>query len=58
MGRSKDVTAGELIHIPSGAKHGIENNGTEMLSYVTAATPAFDYSQAYDRGQLLRDAHC
>jgi mannose-6-phosphate isomerase-like protein (cupin superfamily) len=54
---AKDVTAGELIHVPSGVKHGIENTGADVLSYVTAATPAFDYSEAYDRGQLQSGAY-
>ncbi len=53
----KDVSAGELIHVPSGLTHGIENTGQEVLTYVTAATPAFDYSEAYDRGQLQPDAY-
>ncbi len=54
---TKEVTAGELIHVPSGLKHGIENTGDGVLTYVSAATPAFDYSEAYDRGQLQPDAY-
>ncbi len=53
----RDVSAGELIHVPSGLKHGIENTGTGVLSYVSAATPAFDFTEAYDRGQLQPDAY-
>ena len=51
----KEVSAGELVYVPSGLMHGIENIGEGTLSYVSAATPAFDYTEAYDRGQL-RDA--
>ena len=53
----KEVEAGELIHVPSEAMHGIENTGDIVLSYVSAATPAFDFTEAYDRGQLQPDAY-
>ena len=53
----QEVSAGELVHVPSGLKHGIENTGDGVLTYVTAATPAFDYAEAYDRGQLQPDAY-
>ena len=53
----KDVSAGELIYIPSGLMHGIENIGDTALIYVTVANPAFDYTEAYDRGQLTPDAY-
>ncbi len=52
-----DVSRGELVHVPSGAMHGIENTGDTVLSYVSAANPAFDYTEAYDRGQLIREAY-
>jgi mannose-6-phosphate isomerase-like protein (cupin superfamily) len=53
----KEVSAGELIYVPSGLMHGIENLGEDILSYVSAANPAFDYTEAYDRGQLVSDAY-
>jgi quercetin dioxygenase-like cupin family protein len=42
-GEQKEVSAGELVHIPSGLMHGIENSGERTLSYVSAVNPAFDY---------------
>ncbi len=56
-GESQQVSAGDLIYIPSDAKHGIENNTAESLVYVSAATPAFDLPQAYDQGQLTPGAY-
>lgn len=53
----KQVSAGELIYVPSGLMHGIENIGEVVLSYVSAANPAFDYTEAYDRGQLVDKAY-
>ena len=43
---------GDLVYIPSGAVHGIENASEEALTYVSAATPALDSEAAYDAGQL------
>ncbi len=54
---TKEVSAGELIYVPSGLMHGIENLGESTLSYVSAANPAFDYTEAYDRGQLTGAAY-
>ncbi len=54
---TRPVSAGDLIYIPSDAPHGIENNTGALLVYVSAATPAFDLPQAYDRGQLMPDAY-
>ena len=53
----RDVSAGDLIHVPSGEWHGITNTGDTVLSYVSAATPAFDYTLAYDRGLLTEEAY-
>lgn len=39
-GEERSVEAGDLVHVPSGAEHGIENTGDEPLQYVSAATPA------------------
>jgi mannose-6-phosphate isomerase-like protein (cupin superfamily) len=54
---TKDVFAGELVYVPSGLMHGIENSGDDMLSYVSATNPAFDFTEAYDRAQLTREAY-
>jgi mannose-6-phosphate isomerase-like protein (cupin superfamily) len=54
----RSVGAGDLVYIPSGARHGIENaadSGTRLV-YVSAATPALDAGAAYDTGQLRSDA--
>lgn len=54
---SQIVRAGDLIYIPSNAMHGITNTGDEMLQYISAANPAFDLEEAYDRGQLTPEAY-
>jgi len=51
------VKTGDLIYIPTNQLHGIENTGDSILSYVSAATPAFDLEDAYDRGQLVPEAY-
>jgi mannose-6-phosphate isomerase-like protein (cupin superfamily) len=48
----REVERGELVFIPPGAVHGIENVGSETLTYVSAATPAFDLTGLYDAGEL------
>lgn len=40
-GEEREVTAGDLVHIPANTTHGIENIGEETLEYVSAATPTF-----------------
>lgn len=56
-GESRQVVAGELVYIPPNAMHGIDNNGDATLSYLSAATPAIDLTDAYDRGQLTPAAY-
>ena len=49
----RSVGAGDdLIYVPPGAVHGIENSSEEVLTYISAATPALDAEAAYDTGQL------
>ena len=48
----RQVGPGELVYVPPGAVHGIENTSEEVLTYISAATPALDAEAAYDRGQL------
>ena len=47
------VAAGDLIYIPSGSLHGIENLSDEVLTYVSAATPAVDWEAFYEAGPHL-----
>ena len=51
-GEEREVGHGDLVYIPSGMPHGIENVADEPLEYVSAATPAMDALAAYDTGQL------
>jgi mannose-6-phosphate isomerase-like protein (cupin superfamily) len=44
-GSQRDVSAGDCVHIPSNAEHGIENTGEDKLEYVSAATPSFPREQ-------------
>lgn len=46
--QEKEVETGDIIYIPSNSLHGIENISSEILTYITAATPAFDVSAMYD----------
>jgi mannose-6-phosphate isomerase-like protein (cupin superfamily) len=48
----REVGVGDLVYIPSGVEHGIDNTGEETLTYISAATPAFDVTSMYDRGQI------
>ena len=48
----REVRRGDLVYIPSGAAHGIENTSGELLMYVSAATPGMDALAAYDTGRL------
>ncbi len=48
----RNVEEGDLIYLPAGVMHGIENSSDEVLEYVSAATPALDLSGLYDAGPL------
>ena len=37
----KEVFAGDAVYIPGNEKHGIKNNGNEVLEYITANSPVF-----------------
>ena len=37
-----EVAAGMLVFVPPGTDHAIRNDGTELLSYVSATSPPFD----------------
>ena len=51
------VHAGDLVYIPSDLEHGIVNRGNDVLTYISAATPPFDLTEAYDRGQLQSESY-
>jgi mannose-6-phosphate isomerase-like protein (cupin superfamily) len=48
----RDVREGQMIFIPPETEHGIVNTGDGVLTYVSAATPAFPVTDLYDAGQL------
>ncbi|HKH23033.1 MAG TPA: cupin domain-containing protein [Solirubrobacterales bacterium] len=48
----RDVHEGEMVFIPPDTDHGIVNRGDQVLTYVSAATPAFPVTDLYDVGQL------
>lgn len=52
-----EVQAGDLIFIPSNLRHGIVNSSDQVLTYISAATPPFDLTEAYDRGQLQTEQY-
>lgn len=50
----REVGEGDVVFIPSRMLHGIENlSYDDTLTYVTAATPAFDIKAMYDEGQQV-----
>ena len=48
----REVREGQMVFIPPEVEHGIVNTGDEVLTYVSAATPAFPVTDLYDAGQL------
>lgn len=50
--QEQDVTVGHMVFIPPNTEHGIVNTGDEVLTYVSAATPAFPVTELYDAGQI------
>ncbi len=48
----QEVTVGDLIYIPPNIVHHVENLSHETLTYISAATPAFDLTALYDTGDL------
>lgn len=48
----RDVAEGQMVFIPPGTAHGIVNTGEGVLTYISAATPAFQVTDLYDAGQL------
>ncbi|HEY6771639.1 MAG TPA: cupin domain-containing protein [Solirubrobacterales bacterium] len=48
----REVREGQMVFIPPNQEHGIVNTGEGTLTYVSAATPAFEVTDLYDAGQL------
>jgi mannose-6-phosphate isomerase-like protein (cupin superfamily) len=48
----RDVREGQMVFIPPETEHGIVNTSDGVLTYVSAATPAFPVTDLYDAGQL------
>jgi mannose-6-phosphate isomerase-like protein (cupin superfamily) len=44
----REVAVGDMVYIPPNTVHGIQNTSDEVLSYISAATPAFDLKALYD----------
>jgi mannose-6-phosphate isomerase-like protein (cupin superfamily) len=51
-GEEREVTAGQLVHVPPGEPHEIRNVGREPLRYLSASSPAFRITDLYDAGEL------
>jgi mannose-6-phosphate isomerase-like protein (cupin superfamily) len=41
------VSAGALVYIPPGTRHGVSNAGPDELVYITAASPPFPMERLY-----------
>ena len=48
----KEVAEGDFIYIPPNQVHSIINRSDELLTYISASTPAFDLTAIYDTGEL------
>ena len=48
----RTVAGGDMVLIPPGVVHTIENASEEVLIYVSAATPTVDWRVFYDEGPL------
>jgi mannose-6-phosphate isomerase-like protein (cupin superfamily) len=46
-GDVEEVGEGDLVFIPPGAEHGIVNDGSETLVYVSAASPPVSMEELY-----------
>jgi mannose-6-phosphate isomerase-like protein (cupin superfamily) len=47
-GDEEDVGEGDLVFIPPATDHGIVNDGTETLVYVSAASPPVSMEELYE----------
>lgn len=48
-GETREVAAGDFVHVPSNAMHHAVNTGDAPLVYVSATTPPFAVGPFYDR---------
>ena len=46
-GDEEDVGEGDLVFIPPATDHGIVNDGSETLAYITAASPPVSMEELY-----------
>jgi mannose-6-phosphate isomerase-like protein (cupin superfamily) len=46
-GDTEHVTEGDLVFIPPAAEHGIVNDGSEPLVYISAASPPVSMAELY-----------
>ena len=46
-GDVEEVSEGDLVFIPPAAEHGITNDGSETLTYVSAASPPVSMAELY-----------
>jgi len=46
-GDVQEVAEGDLVFIPPGTAHGIRNDGSETLVYVSAASPPVSLAERY-----------
>ena len=46
--RSEILRAGDIVRTPAGEVHGVENTGSEPLTYLAVTTPPQNFSDAYD----------
>jgi mannose-6-phosphate isomerase-like protein (cupin superfamily) len=47
-GDEEDLAVGDLVFIPPATDHGIQNNGSETLVYVSAASPPVSMEELYE----------
>ncbi len=49
---SREVAAGDLVHVPHDVPRGFTNTEGRTLGYISAATPAFSQTAFYDDGNI------
>ena len=47
-GDVEEVSEGDLVFIPPATRHGIVNDGSEPLVYISAASPPVSMEELYD----------
>ena len=58
-GGLRAIAAGDIVYTPKGHVHGVENTGTEPLTYLTVTCPPEDmtgfYGERHDAGAVDRE---